>query len=162
MTPRRTATPTEDSALQLAELLSSASRRLRRGAMAQLTPLGLTFAQARGLRVLAEAEGPLRMADVAARLDVVPRSATSMIDTLEAAGLVARAPDPGDRRSVLVTLTGTGHDLLARLQRARRASADELFGPLDAAERAELQRLLGALCNRQACAPGATRQGGAA
>ena len=126
--------------------------------MAQLTPLGITFAQARLLRVVAEADESLRMADIAARLEVVPRSVTSMIDVLEAGGLVIRTADPTDRRSVLVQLTAVGRDLITRLDRARHDSAEQLFGSLSDHERNDLHRLLAALCDRGECG----RTGGAA
>jgi DNA-binding MarR family transcriptional regulator len=137
---------------QLAELLAGASRRLRRGTMAQLTPLGLTFAQARVLRVVAGSTSPLRMAELAARLEVVPRSATSMVDSLEAEGLATRVQDPNDRRSVLVTPTTAGRHLLERLDAARRVTAEEVFAPLSASERDDLRRLLGVLCERRGVA----------
>ena len=90
------------------------------------------------------------MADIAARLEVVPRSVTTMVDGVEAAGLIARSTDPDDRRSVLVSLTARGHALLERPRRARRLTAEEIFGGLADDERAELARLLGALCHRPA------------
>ncbi|MGD0997796.1 MAG: MarR family transcriptional regulator, partial [Thermoleophilia bacterium] len=53
-----------------------------------------------------------------------------------------------DRRSVLVGLTGAGADLLARLSRARRASAESLFARLDASQRDQLLELLTTLNER--------------
>jgi DNA-binding MarR family transcriptional regulator len=141
----------EDSSLELAELLSHTARRLRRGSTAQLAPLGLTGAQARVLRILARADRPLRMADIAAGLEVVPRSVTTMVDGVEAAGLIVRATDPEDRRAVLVSLTAAGQALLERLERARRATAEEVFGDLARDEREDLARLLGGLCRRGGC-----------
>jgi len=143
----------------LAELLLSASRRLRRGSMAQLEPLGLTWAQARVLRVVADAEQPLRMADIATRLEVVPRSVTSMVDALEEAGLVHREADPGDRRSVRVALAPRGRGLLDRLAEARRQGAEELFGPLSPDDRAALHHLLGAVCGHGPCGEGCCTHG---
>jgi DNA-binding MarR family transcriptional regulator len=140
-----------DSTLELAELLTHTARRLRRGSIVQLAPLGLTYAQARVLRLVAADGRPLRMADLAAQLDVVPRSVTTMVDALESAGLVARHADPGDRRSVLVALSDDGRLLLDRLETARRDSADEVFGGLDHAQRHQLHDLLGALCRRGSC-----------
>src|SRR5580693_4420428 len=96
---------TTDTTLELAERLTHSARRLRLGSTAQLAPLGLTNAQARVLRIVASAGHPLRMADIAARLEVVPRSVTTMVDGVEEAGLIVRSTDPYDRRSVLVTLT---------------------------------------------------------
>lgn len=139
-----------DIAVELAELLTHASRRLRRGATADMSPLGLTVGQARVLRAVADA-GPMRMADLASHLEVVPRSATSVVDALESAGLVARRDDPGDRRSVRVALTDQGRSLLLRLDTARRRSADQLFAALAPAERAELRRLLSLLCDHGGC-----------
>jgi len=139
------------STLELAELLTHTARRLRRGSIVQLAPLGLTYAQARVLRLVAADGRPLRMADLAAQLDVVPRSVTTMVDALESAGLVARHADPGDRRSVLVALSDDGRLLLDRLETARRDSADEVFGGLDAAQRHQLLGLLGLLCERGSC-----------
>jgi DNA-binding MarR family transcriptional regulator len=141
----------DDSSLELAELLSHTARRLRRGSTAQLAPLGLTGAQARVLRILAQAGRPLRMADIAAGLEVVPRSVTTMVDGVEAAGLIVRATDPDDRRAVLVSLTAAGHALLERLERARRTTADDVFGGLGTGQRADLARLLGVLCRRDGC-----------
>ena len=132
-----------DLTAQLGELLTCTSWRLRRGAREELAPLGLTFAQARVLRILAQ--GDVRIGDLAARLEIAPRSATSMIDGLESAGLVERRADPQDRRSVLVGLTGDGTALLERLGAARRAGAEALFGRLTPAEQRTLARLLARL-----------------
>jgi DNA-binding MarR family transcriptional regulator len=136
-----------DTTFELAELLIHAARRLRRGSTAQLAPLGLTNAQARVLAIVATAGRPLRMADIAARLEVVPRSVTTMVDGVEAAGLIVRSADPDDRRSVLVNLTARGHALLESLERARRVTAENVFGRLADHEQADLARLLGALCH---------------
>lgn len=150
-TPRAGARRGADSTLELAELLTHTARRLRRGSIVQLAPLGLTYAQARVLRLVAADGRPLRMADLAAQLDVVPRSVTTMVDALESLGLVARHADPGDRRSVLVALSDDGRLLLHRLETARRDSADEVFGGLDPTQRHQLLDLLGVLCQRGSC-----------
>ena len=80
------------------ELLVRTSRRLQRSSMAELGPIGLTSVQARVVRYLASLGHPARMADIAAALEVVPRSVTSIVDDLERANLVTRAIDPRDRR----------------------------------------------------------------
>jgi DNA-binding MarR family transcriptional regulator len=143
--------PRPDITLELAELFTHTARRLRRGSIVQLAPLGLTYAQARVLRLVAAEGRPLRMADLAAQLDVVPRSVTTMIDALEEAGFVARHADTADRRSVLVALTDKGHRLLAGLEAARRDSAEEVFGGLATDQRKRLHELLADLCERGAC-----------
>jgi DNA-binding MarR family transcriptional regulator len=130
---------------QVAEQFTRAFWRMRRGTAKELAPLGLTFAQARVLRVLGRADGPMRIGDLATRMEIVPRSATSMVDLLEGAGLAARQPDHEDRRSVLVSPTPAGRALLERMSEARRESAEALFGRLDPEQLAQLRELLEAL-----------------
>jgi len=130
---------------QLADAVQQLSRRLRHGARHRLTPLGLTPSQGRALSALSGAGRPMRMAELAEALHVVPRSATGVVEGLEEAGLVRRGTDPDDRRSVLVSLTERGRGTLDELAAARRATAEELFGALGAAEQRELLALLGRL-----------------
>ena len=129
----------------LAEALTHASWRLRRASVKELAPLGLTFAQSRVLRILARRDEPIRIGDLAARFEVAPRSATSMIDSLETLRLVERRADPTDRRSVLVGLTADGLALMTRIGEVRRASAEALFGRLSAAQQSQLLEMLTAL-----------------
>ena len=129
---------------ELAELLTRASRRLRNNERQALAPYGLTFAQGRALRVLVEV-GPIRIGDLAAILEIVPRSATSRVDGLEEAGLVTRSSDPTDRRSVIISATPQGQELVNRLRAGRKAGAETLFASLTTQDRTELMRLLGAL-----------------
>jgi DNA-binding MarR family transcriptional regulator len=110
-----------------------------------MAPFGITGGQARMLRVLGRAEVALRVGDLASQLDIVPRSATTNVDALEAAGVVERRPDPQDRRSVLVDVTPAGRELLARMHQARRESAEAMFGKLGPEERVQLLALLTAL-----------------
>jgi len=147
-----TSQPSHDShaqstglASQLAEALTRASWRLRRTSIRELAPLGLTFVQSRVLRILARNGDAMRIGDLAADFEVAPRSATSMIDSLETAGLVERRADPTDRRSVLVGLTADGAALMERMSALRRASAEALFGHLTDGEQAQLLALLAVL-----------------
>lgn len=63
---------------------------------------------------------------------------TNRLSRLEEKGLVERATDPGNRRSVLVSLTGAGRDAIEELVVAHTAAEGELLGALD---RADLDRL---------------------
>jgi DNA-binding MarR family transcriptional regulator len=139
-----------DPLAQLAELLAKSSWRLRRGGKKELAALGLTFGQARALRHVVRAPEPLRIGDLAAHLEIVPRSATATVDALEAAGLVARRADSQDRRSVLLEATTEGLALIERMDLQRRESATAMFGRLAESERAELLRLLSKLCESDA------------
>ena len=137
-----------DVDLEIADLLGHAVRRLHRGTNEALSPLGLSRTQARVVRLLAD--GPLRMAVIAERLAVVPRTVTDLVDGVEAAGLVARRRDPEDRRATFVALTPEGRLLLDSLESARRESASQLLGRLD---RADLDVVLRVLRELTACPP---------
>ncbi|WP_405689823.1 MarR family winged helix-turn-helix transcriptional regulator [Streptomyces sp. NBC_00057] len=131
----------------LAEQLLRVTRRLQRIQSRQLEPIGITPAQFRLLRTVAHYDGPPRMADLAQRLDVVPRAVTSLVDGLEASGRVRRAPDPDSRRVVRIEITEEGLATLRSLRDARRAAAEEILAPLTADQREVFGGLLTALVN---------------
>src|SRR3954451_2635067 len=118
-----------------------AARAQRRRWRELLEPWDLTPSQSRALRVLGEKEGT-RVSDLADALRIAPRSATEVADGLEARGLVERAPDPADRRAVLLRATPDGRRIRDEVDAARAADARELFGRLSPADRAALARIL--------------------
>lgn len=129
----------------LAEQLLRLTRRLHRLQRRQLEPLGITPAQARLLRTVAVCERPPRMADLAQRLEVVPRAVTSLVDGLEEAGRVRRVPDPESRRVVRIELTEGGREALRAMRSARRGAVEEILAPLTAEQRSTLGGLLSTL-----------------
>jgi DNA-binding MarR family transcriptional regulator len=126
----------------LGELFVTVTRGLHRQARDALSGLGLTPASARALRVLGGADRPLRMSELAERLRIVPRSATTLVDALEGDGLVQRQPDEADRRSMRVHLTPAGAQLLTRMRQARYGAADRLLAALPDDDRDALRRVL--------------------
>ncbi|RJL32573.1 MarR family winged helix-turn-helix transcriptional regulator [Bailinhaonella thermotolerans] len=126
----------------LAEVFLRLTKRMRRAYVARLEPLGITPSQERALRVIAHAETPPRMVDLADRLGVVPRSVTSVVDALEAHGLVRREIDPAHRRSTLLLLTDRGREMQQNVRAARRRASEDLFAPLTESQRAQLLDLL--------------------
>ncbi|WP_327121054.1 MarR family transcriptional regulator [Streptomyces sp. NBC_01341] len=134
-----------DSDGMLAEQLLRLTRRLQRIQSRQLEPIGITPAQFRLLRTTAHYDGPPRMADLAQRLDVVPRAVTTLVDGLEASGRVRRAPDPTNRRVVRIEITEEGRAVLRSMRAARKAAAEEILAPLTADQREVLGGLLTAL-----------------
>lgn len=129
----------------LPELFLRTAKRVRHSQLTDLAPLGLTPAQSRALHTLSRADAPLRMSDLADRLGIVPRSATTVVDALESAGLVARATDPTNRRATLVSLTDAGRSTLARIGAARRRAAENLFAELRPDRRETLREILAEL-----------------
>lgn len=127
---------------ELVERLMRSAHRLRRASMKSLLPLGLTPAQQRMLHLVSREEGPWRMGKLAARMGIVPRSATSLVDALETRGLVQRAVDPANRRSIVVTLTDRGEDLQRDLAEARAEAGESLFAQLSDDDRMILADLL--------------------
>jgi DNA-binding MarR family transcriptional regulator len=64
-------------------------------------------------------EGPCSVSDLAAAERMRPQSMAQTVGDLEADGLVARSPDPDDRRRALVTLTRPGKEKIEADRRAR-------------------------------------------
>ncbi|MDJ0360697.1 MarR family transcriptional regulator [Rhodococcus sp. H29-C3] len=126
----------------IADSFMAVARRIRHTHMNALEPFGLNPSQSRALHVLAREGQPMRLRALADRLRIVARSATDIVDSLEAAALVIREPDPQDRRAVLVSLTDSGRTQLDAIDSARRAVATELFDTLDAEDREQLARIL--------------------
>ncbi|MEU1377518.1 MarR family transcriptional regulator [Streptomyces triculaminicus] len=134
-----------DTSGQLAEQLLRLTRRLHRAQKRYLDPVGITPAQSRLLRTVAHYDTPPRMADLAERLEVVPRAVTTLVDALEANGAVRRVPDQSNRRVTRIELTDEGRSTLHELRSARRAAVEEILAPLDAGQRDVLEDLLATL-----------------
>ncbi|BCJ41834.1 MarR family transcriptional regulator [Actinoplanes ianthinogenes] len=67
---------------------------------------------------------------------------TARLDRLERAGLIARSPDPSDRRGVLVHLTDQGLELADRAVTAGLAEQQRLLSHLTPADQERLATLL--------------------
>ncbi|MEU1460395.1 MarR family transcriptional regulator [Streptomyces sp. NPDC005727] len=139
----------------LAEQLLRLTRRVHRIQKRHLErrELGVTPAQSRLLRTLAHYGSPPRMADLAERLEVVPRAVTTLVDGLEAAGKVRRVPDPSNRRVTRIELTDEGRETLREVRGARRSAAEEILAPLTEKERAVLGVLLDTLIDSESAKP---------
>ncbi|MFC6155494.1 MarR family winged helix-turn-helix transcriptional regulator [Kribbella jiaozuonensis] len=131
----------DDAAEQIAALLDGIVRRQRRASREGFGE-SVTHGQFRVLRTLDNADQPLRLSELAARLGIVPRSATSVVDDLEAAGLLERQPDPHDRRATLVDLTPEGRQILTTLREKRRDVMVTQLSRLTADEQQTLAQLL--------------------
>ncbi|MFJ3672774.1 MarR family winged helix-turn-helix transcriptional regulator [Streptomyces sp. NPDC090106] len=139
----------------LAEQLLRFTRRVHRIQKRHIeqSGLGVTPAQSRLLRTLAHYSAPPRMADLAERLEVVPRAVTTLVDGLEANGKVRRVPDPTNRRVIRIELTEDGLKSLGELREARRSAAAEILAPLRVDQREAFGTLLDALLGGDAEKP---------
>ena len=131
----------DDAAEQIAALLDGIVRRQRRASREGFGE-SVTHGQFRVLRTLDRADRALRLSELAAQLGIVPRSATSVVDDLEAAGLVERQPDPHDRRATLVDLTPNGRHILNTLREKRRDVMVSQLSRLTDTEQRTLAHLL--------------------
>jgi DNA-binding MarR family transcriptional regulator len=134
----------QDSGEALSEIFWAVARQLRGASQETLAPWDITPAHLRALRALGH-HGAMRLSDLSGRLHIAPRSATEVVDALEARGLVQRRADPGDRRATLVEMTEHGTEVMEAIRAARGNDAERLFSRLSPADRADLARILGQL-----------------
>ncbi len=84
----------------------------------------------------------LRPTEFSNALMLTSSGTTKRLDRLEQAGLVARTPDPDDRRGTLITLTAAGRELVDAASEAHLANEHRLLGALSEGERERLAGLL--------------------
>jgi DNA-binding MarR family transcriptional regulator len=92
---------------------------------------------------------PIRLSEVATAFGVDKSTLTPQAQRLEREGLIARKPDPRDRRAALLQVTRAGHAALSRLHKTRAAMFDEILAEWPDRERTQavtvLTRLAGQL-----------------
>jgi DNA-binding MarR family transcriptional regulator len=103
--------------------------------------LGLTPRMWGALNVL-DAEGALTQHALGVCVGMDPSSMVATIDELETRGLVERHRHPQDRRAYALHVTDAGRETLAAGRRVARQAQEELLGPLNPDERAQLHALL--------------------
>ena len=110
-----------------------------------LKAVGLSAAKYYVLSQLAEAREPVALRELAQEQQCVPSNMTTLVDRLEADGLVRRIDDPTDRRSKRAELTGLGREKAtagAEAVAAVEAAFVESLGPT---ERLALEKVLSTL-----------------
>src|SRR5262252_8241161 len=123
---------------EVVETLLRLTNALRRRHDARFADYELSGPRMRLLGAMAD-EQRLRMGDLAARLGLTARTITTLVDALERERLVARLPDPTDRRATLLELTTTGRGYLERVHAVQQELAEQFLAPLSAAERRQLE-----------------------
>lgn len=94
---------------------------------------------------LAESEGGTTVSQLANHLHVSGTYVTAEANKLERAGLLQRAPNPDDRRSVLLQLTKSGRELLEQMIPVISRINDEIFRDLTRTDFELLVRLMAGL-----------------
>jgi DNA-binding MarR family transcriptional regulator len=131
----RTSVPeTEELAPRLRLAIARTARRLRQEAGGGLSPsMGAALATI-------DRHGPLTPSELATRERVQRPTATRVLARLEESGLIARAADPADGRSALVSLSPAGAALLAELRTRKDAFLSARLEALGPADRKTLER----------------------
>lgn len=126
---------------QLAYLIASLNRQFEADLAERLRPGGVAVEQYRILDVL-DAREPRAMGEIAAEALIETPTLTKIIDKMVTEGLVFRAPDPDDRRRVLVLTTPEGRALFKGLRGVSQAQERRIAELLEAEKAAELKSLL--------------------
>lgn len=86
--------------------------------------------------------GSMRSSELAEHASVSRATITGLLDTLERTGLLARTPDPRDRRASCVTITKKGKDLLQKVQPLLIRWTESILSALSSREQGQLVTLL--------------------
>ena len=126
---------------QTVSLFFSASRSLKHK-LDMNNPLShLPMAQMEALRFVGE-QIKVQMKQVADFLDITPPSATVLINHLAQGGLVKRSLDRKDRRTVHLSLTGKGREVLDKGIKQRCKTFKLMLSNLNTKEQMEFLKIL--------------------
>jgi DNA-binding MarR family transcriptional regulator len=84
----------------------------------------------------------LRPTEFTGTLMLTSSGTTKRLDRLEQAGLIARGPDPEDRRAILITLTAAGRRVVDAASEAHLENERRLLSALTDTDRRRLANLL--------------------
>lgn len=129
---------------RLAYMIASINRQLENELEERLRPGGVPVDQFRILEVL-DASEPCPMGEIASQSLIEPPTLTKIVDKMVGDGLVYRAPDPNDRRRVLILMAPAGKALFRRLRGVSSAQEHRIVELLQADNAAELKKLLRSL-----------------
>jgi DNA-binding MarR family transcriptional regulator len=125
----------------LADQLHSFAIRLLRLVREEDRNSGVGPARLSAMSVLAFRDG-LTVGDLARIEQVAVPTMSRVVAALSDSGLVARSPHPGDRRSVVLSLTFRGRQLFESARAKRLAVAEDIVAALSNEEQARLMPIL--------------------
>lgn len=100
-----------------------------------------SYLQLETLRYVGETGEP-DMRDIARYLRIAAPSATALVDSLVADGLLTRAPDAVDRRRVRLAVSAKGAKMLRTVEERRLKAFARVVSPLSAKDRSEFARIM--------------------
>jgi DNA-binding MarR family transcriptional regulator len=118
-----------------------------------LAPLKLSPADAGILRVVLRTPG-ISQQNLAKMLGMHASRLVSVIDALQARGLILREPNLQDRRLYSLRLTTAGDEMMQSIGEVARSQNELMCAGLEADERAQLTSLLEKIAARHGLAPG--------
>jgi MarR family transcriptional regulator for hemolysin len=122
-----------------------AGRQWRRMTRAVTSRFGIAEAGAAPLLWIGRMGEGIRQNALAERIGVESPSLVRVLDDLAAGGLIAREPDPSDRRANLLYLTDRGRELTAEVEQELVDLRDRVLGDLDSADVAAAGRVFAAI-----------------
>jgi DNA-binding MarR family transcriptional regulator len=128
----------------LTEVVTRLRRALRTSIRTDYPWESLPMAQVELLLALHDHQ-PARVGQLANLLRLAPNTVSGLVQVLVEAGLTARAPDPGDRRVTVVTLTAAGRAKLADWEQAHQQRIGNALDQLPAADQTTVRIALPAL-----------------
>ena len=101
----------EEDAAQVVNSLRRIFKSIHEYSKAIHRKVGMTSPQVWAVMILGEEPG-LSLGDLSTRMFAHPSTVSGIVDRLVERGVVARKVDPGDRRSIRLTLTAAGRRVL--------------------------------------------------
>src|SRR5260221_5552193 len=92
----------------VASAMVQAAHRVEARLEEALAGVGLSIAKFETLSILVSQDRPISLSELAAKLVCVKSNVTQLVDRLETEGLVKRANDPADRRTIRAEVTALG------------------------------------------------------
>jgi DNA-binding MarR family transcriptional regulator len=129
-----------DGELSMTDALAQASFLIQGTLERRAAERGVSLIQTRLLGVLRDREPTIN--ELAGLLGLDKSSVSGLVDRAQRRGIVARRPSRTDRRSVLVTLTDEGREMIEVVADEFERDLVELLGPLAEGDRHTLAALL--------------------
>jgi DNA-binding MarR family transcriptional regulator len=133
---------TERLTEQMLGFMSYLGRSTDEGVFEVAREYELTLSQLRAVFVVAHAESPLSLSELAAHVDLSVAAAGRMVDVLVRHGLLVRREDEHDRRVKRHFTTADGDAFIARIDSSRRSGVEGFIELLDDRAREQLSLAL--------------------